>query len=140
MPLGLECGGKITAVGAGVEEFRPGDRVMGFANFSFSKHLCVPVEGVFPIPDDLSFEEAATLPCAFVTAAYALHHLGRMQSGERVLIHSATGGVGLAALQLAKLAGAEVFATAGTEKNATCSTPWASSTSWTPLASFSPTR
>ena len=66
-----------------------------------------------PKPGGLTFEEAATLPIAFLTAYYALHHLGRIHSGERVLIQSAAGGVGLAALQIARDAGAEVFATAG---------------------------
>jgi NADPH:quinone reductase-like Zn-dependent oxidoreductase/acyl carrier protein len=65
-------------------------------------------------PDHLSCEEAATIPIAFLTAYYALHYLGRMQRGERVLIHGASGGVGLAAIQLAKRCGAEIFATGGT--------------------------
>jgi NADPH:quinone reductase-like Zn-dependent oxidoreductase/acyl carrier protein len=64
----------------------------------------------------LTFEEAATLPVAFLTAHYALNQLGRLARGERVLIHAATGGVGLAAIQLARAAGAEIFATAGTEE------------------------
>ncbi len=65
-------------------------------------------------PPQLSFEEAATLPIAFLTASYALDHLAHLSAGERVLIHSATGGVGLAAVQLARRVGAEIFATAGT--------------------------
>src|SRR5690606_35736024 len=64
-------------------------------------------------PAQISFEQAATIPITFLTAAYALETLGHMQSGERVLIHAGAGGVGLAAIQLAKLAGAEIFATAG---------------------------
>jgi NADPH:quinone reductase-like Zn-dependent oxidoreductase/thioesterase domain-containing protein/acyl carrier protein len=70
-------------------------------------------------PSSLTFEEAATIPVAFMTAWYALHHLGRIQRGEKILIHSATGGVGLAAIQVARLAGAEIFATAGNEEKRT---------------------
>ena len=61
-------------------------------------------------------EEAATVPMTFITAQYALHHLGHMRSGDRVLIHAGAGGVGMAAIQLAQQAGAEIFATAGSEE------------------------
>jgi acyl transferase domain-containing protein/NADPH:quinone reductase-like Zn-dependent oxidoreductase/SAM-dependent methyltransferase/NADP-dependent 3-hydroxy acid dehydrogenase YdfG len=119
IPLGLESAGTISSVGPDVSGVSVGDRVVTFADFSFSSYVRAPAGAVYRIPPDLTFEEAATLPVAFVTAAYALHHLGRVQPGERVLIHSATGGVGMAALQLARAAGAEVFATAGTpEKRA----------------------
>jgi len=114
VPLGIECSGRISAVGQDVDRFRVGDEVVGIAPFSLAVYVIVPVVYVAPKPDRLSFEEAATVPIAFLTAHYALNHLGRLAAGERVLIHSATGGVGLAAVQLARRVGAEVFATAGT--------------------------
>jgi amino acid adenylation domain-containing protein/non-ribosomal peptide synthase protein (TIGR01720 family) len=114
VPLGLECSGRIAAVGAGVEDFKVGDEVVAVAQFSFSAFLTMPAQVVARKPRHLSFEEAATIPIAFLTAEYALNYLGRMEKGDRVLIHSATGGVGLAAIQLAWKAGAEIFATAGT--------------------------
>lgn len=115
-PLGIEGAGVVTAVGEGVTDFAIGDAVMGMAHGSLGSHTTVHASLITGIPANLSFAEAATIPCAFMTASYALNRLGRMQAGERVLIHSATGGVGLAAVQLAKAAGAEIFATAGTEE------------------------
>jgi NADPH:quinone reductase-like Zn-dependent oxidoreductase/aryl carrier-like protein len=112
--LGAECSGRVTAVGLGVDSLRVGDEVLAVAGFAFGSHVITKAELVARKPDRLSFEEAATLPIAFLTAAYALEHLGRIAPGERVLIHSATGGVGLAAIQIARRAGAEIFATAGT--------------------------
>src|SRR5207247_7948498 len=70
-------------------------------------------EIVAPKPAHLTWEEATTIPIAFMTSWYGLHHLAQLAPGERVLIHAATGGVGLAALQIARQAGAEIFATAG---------------------------
>jgi acyl transferase domain-containing protein/NADPH:quinone reductase-like Zn-dependent oxidoreductase/SAM-dependent methyltransferase/acyl carrier protein len=113
VPLGIECGGTISAVGAGVDRWRVGDRVIAVAPFSFASHVIIDHRLVAPLPAHLNFEEGATIPIAFLTAYHALHYLGRMTQGERVLIHSATGGVGLAAVQLAQVAGAEVLATAG---------------------------
>lgn len=114
VPLGIECSGKVVAVGAGVEEFQVNDEVVAIAPFTFSAFLTLPALLVARKPAHLTFEEAATLPIAFLTADYALNHMGRLEEGERVLIHSATGGVGLAAIQVARKAGAEIFATAGT--------------------------
>jgi NADPH:quinone reductase-like Zn-dependent oxidoreductase/acyl carrier protein len=94
----------------------PGDEVLAAAPFSFGSFVTTTAELVVPKPEGVSLEEAATVPIAFLTAHYALNHLGRLSEGERVLIHSATGGVGLAAIQLARRAGAEIFATAGTEE------------------------
>ncbi|MBN1814014.1 MAG: SDR family NAD(P)-dependent oxidoreductase [Anaerolineae bacterium] len=114
IPLGVECAGKIVALGDGVDEWQVGDEVVAIAPFSFGRFAktlaCLSV----PKPPHLSFEEAATIPIAFLTAYYALYHLGRLAKGERVLIHSAAGGVGLAAVQVARWIGAEVLATAGT--------------------------
>jgi thioester reductase-like protein len=114
VPLGAECSGRISAVGAGVEGLKVGDAVVAIAPFAFSSHVHTAALFTAPLPPHLTFEEGATLPIAFLTAVYALEHLGRMAEGEKVLVHSATGGVGLAALQLARRGGAEVFATAGT--------------------------
>ena len=111
--LGDECAGVVTAVGRGVAHLKTGDEVIAIARGSFRSHLTTEATRVLHKPGRLYFDEAATLPVAFLTACYALHHLGRMRRGERVLIQAATGGVGLAAIQVAQLAGAEIFATAG---------------------------
>ncbi len=111
--LGDECAGRIAAVGPGVDHWCEGDRVLAFAAGSFSSHVTIPAVQAVPLPARWGFEEAATIPVAFLTAWYALRHLGRLRPGERVLIQAATGGVGLAAVQVAQLAGAEIFATAG---------------------------
>ena len=118
-PLGDECSGVVRAVGPGVEELLPGDEVMGFVPAAFGSFVTAPADLFVKRPERLSREEAAATPIAFLTAEYALAHLGRLQAGERVLIHAAAGGVGLAAVQLAQRAGGEVFATAGSpEKRA----------------------
>ncbi len=113
--LGLECAGIVTAIGAGVENIAPGDRVMAFAPASLASSAVTVAHAVLPIPDGIGFAAAATMPVAFLTAAYALGHLARIEPGERVLIHGAAGGVGLAALQYARHRGAVVFATAGSD-------------------------
>jgi acyl transferase domain-containing protein/NADPH:quinone reductase-like Zn-dependent oxidoreductase/aryl carrier-like protein len=112
--LGAECSGRIAAVGEGVDGFRVGDEVLAVAGFAVGSHAIARAELVAHKPDRLSFEQAATIPIAFLTAAYALDDLGRLRAGDSVLIHSASGGVGLAAIQLARRIGAEVLATAGT--------------------------
>jgi thioester reductase-like protein len=110
--LGAECAGVIRAVGPGVGEFRKGDEVVALARAAFSRFVTT-AGSVVNKPKHLSFEQAASLPVVFLTAHYALNHLAQMRAGERVLIHAASGGVGLAAVQLAQRAGAEIFATAG---------------------------
>lgn len=118
-PLGLECAGRIVAVGEGVERYRAGDAVIAAAHHCLSRYVIADARCVGPMPDRLSFEQSATLLVAFSTAHYALNHLARLKAGERVLIHAATGAVGQAAIQLARMAGAEIFATAGSpEKRA----------------------
>ena len=112
--LGLEFGAVVEAVGEQVEEFRPGDRVMGMGKRCLQRFMTVEPAALTLIPDDLTLEQAATIPSAFATAHYALNHVGRMRKGDKVFIHVATGGVGTAAVQLAQAAGAEIFATAGT--------------------------
>ncbi|MFJ3583321.1 SDR family NAD(P)-dependent oxidoreductase [Streptomyces sp. NPDC090127] len=112
--------GVVTAVGEGVQDVRPGDRVAamfvdGTRSAVMSSFATVRADCLLPVPDRMSTRDAAALPCAYITAWYALRHLARLRAGEKVLIHSASGGTGLAALNLARACGAEVWATAGSE-------------------------
>ncbi|HKD36372.1 MAG TPA: SDR family NAD(P)-dependent oxidoreductase, partial [Pirellulales bacterium] len=111
--LGMEFAGEVIEVGDGVDRFRSGDAVFGFGRDAFSSHLVAPAFGLFKKPTSMSFEEAATLPVAAMTVYYSLHHLARLQKGERILVQGAAGGVGLAAIQYAQSVGAEIFASAG---------------------------
>jgi len=115
LALGAECAGEVTRVGAAVEGLSPGDPVVAVAEGSLGSFVTAPAALVARKPDALSFAQAATLPIVFMTAHYALDRLAELEAGERVLIHAASGGVGLAALQIARQRGAEVFATAGSE-------------------------
>jgi acyl transferase domain-containing protein/NADPH:quinone reductase-like Zn-dependent oxidoreductase/acyl carrier protein len=112
--LGMECAGVVEEAGPGVA-LRPGQAVFGFAPAALATHALTRAEAVVPLPPGLAPEAAATIPVAFLTAAYALETLARIRPGERVLIHGGAGGVGLAALQVARAAGARVAATAGSE-------------------------
>ena len=114
--LGDECAGRVVAVGEGVTHLRAGDGVIVISPGCFSKFVTVPVAYVVRKPEHLSFEEAATIPVTFLTAHYALNHLAGIRRGERVLIHAAAGGVGIAALQIARRVGAEIYATAGNDE------------------------
>lgn len=114
-PLGGECAGRVSAVGPDVTHLRVGDAVLGVAGGSFASHVIARAAFVQPRPAGLSAEEGASFPIAFVTAEFCLGHLAGMKAGDRVLIHAAAGGVGMAAVRLAQRAGAEVFATAGSE-------------------------
>ncbi len=115
--LGLECSGIVTAVGEGVTDFQVGDEVAALSGGGcFGSHTMAPAFATALKPRQISFEDAATIPVTFLTAWYMLHSAGRLQKGERILIHAASGGVGMAAVQIAQLAGAEVFATAGTDE------------------------
>ncbi len=113
--LGNECAGEVVAVGAQVRHVRVGDPVMGIAYGTFSRYVTAPAALAVRIPASLSYEEAATIPVTFLTALYGLQHLAGLKAGDRVLIHAAAGGVGMAAVQLALRAGAEVFGTAGSD-------------------------
>ncbi len=115
VPLGNECAGVVTAVGGAVKGIAAGDVVMGVAIGSLASHVLVDARLMVRKPATMSVVDAAAAPIAFLTADYALHRLGAMRAGDSVLIHSATGGVGLAALEVARAAGATVFATAGSE-------------------------
>ncbi len=111
--FGLECAGKIVRLGDGVAGFEIGDEVIAFGSNCFSRYITSSTSLLVPKPKSLSLEAAATIPVAFMTAYYGLIELARLRAGERVLIHAATGGVGMAAVQVAKWVGAEIFATAG---------------------------
>jgi phthiocerol/phenolphthiocerol synthesis type-I polyketide synthase C len=110
--LGMECAGRVLGIDPS-GRFLPGQKVAAFAPNAFATHVTVPVHAVLPLPDELSMIEGAALPVVFLTADYALNELARLSPGETVLIHGGAGGVGLAAIQIARKAGARVFATAG---------------------------
>ncbi|MFT4626804.1 MAG: acyl transferase domain-containing protein/NADPH:quinone reductase-like Zn-dependent oxidoreductase [Myxococcota bacterium] len=112
--LGAECVGRVVAVGADVD-LSVGDRVLAFGAGALATHVVVPAAGAArtTLPDAI----AATTPVAWLTAWVALHHVARLQPGERVLIHSAAGGVGLAATRVAHSLGAEVWGTAHPRKH-----------------------
>ncbi|XXT21827.1 type I polyketide synthase [Sorangium sp. So ce429] len=114
IPLGGECAGRISALGEGVQGLSLGQQVVAFTGSSLATHTLAPAHFVVPMPASLRPEQVS--PAVFMTAWYGLYDLGRLRQGERVLIHSAAGGVGLAAIQLAQRVGAEVFATAGTDE------------------------
>jgi NADPH:quinone reductase-like Zn-dependent oxidoreductase/thioesterase domain-containing protein len=114
--LGLECAGTVAKVGARVAGFEAGDAVVAVGAGCLASSVTLPSGSVARRPAHLSPAQAVTLPVAFITASYALEELARLRSGDRILIHAATGGVGMAALQLARRTGAEIFATAGSEE------------------------
>ncbi len=114
--IGMELSGHVVAVGEGVSDLAVGDAVMAIASDAFSTHAVVSRAGVARLPSGLDPVAAASVPVAFLTAYYAMVELGRMQAGETILIHGAAGGVGLAAIQIAKLKGAKIIATAGTQE------------------------
>lgn len=116
VPLGIEASGVVTAVGEGVEHLAVGDPAIGVLPYAFASHATTAAYAVVPKPAGISHEEGTTIPIVFLTAHYALERLAQLQPGERVLIHAAAGGVGLAALQIAQHVGAEVFATAGSDE------------------------
>ncbi len=113
--LGHECAGEVVAVGAAVTEFAVGDAVIAFAPGSLATHVIADALLVAHKPAALSFEQAATIAGGFLTAHHSLHTLAKIGAGDSVLVHAATGGVGLAAVQIAQRAGATVFATAGSD-------------------------
>lgn len=114
--LGLECAGVVRAIGQGVSHVALGDRVMALAPAAFSRFVTVNAGFVIRAFEELSTAESAAFPIAFLTAYHAFGELAGLRAGERVLIHAAAGGVGMAAVQVAKWMGAEVFATASPSK------------------------
>ncbi len=114
--LGLEFSGLVLATGRDTSGFSPGDRVVGFGSSCFANRVVTKWTALSHIPRDLSFEAAATIPSTFFTVYYSLLHLAQLEPGETVLIHGAAGGVGIAAIQIAKWRGATIHATAGSDE------------------------
>lgn len=112
--LGLECSGVVDGLGPGVTKLKHGDRVMALLpGGGYAEHVVIHEDMAIPIPGGMSFEEAAAIPEAFLTAQEGLFGLGGLEPGQTVLVHAAAGGVGSAGVQLARLAGGRVIATAG---------------------------
>ena len=114
--LGLEFAGEVVRVGREVSAFVPGDAVVGFGPASFSDRLIADTQALATIPAGIGYAAAATIPTTFFTVYYALKHLARLVPGERLLIHGAAGGVGLAAIQIGRWLGAEIHATVGSDE------------------------
>jgi NADPH:quinone reductase-like Zn-dependent oxidoreductase len=108
--LGSDVSGRVEAVGGNVQQFRPGDEVFGFSNGAFAEYVCSRESAVALKPANISFEEAAAVPVAAITALQGLRDAGGLQPGQKILIQGASGGVGTFAVQLAKSLGAEVTA------------------------------
>ena len=114
---GLEVSGEIEKVDADVKDFREGQRVLALTRSGgYAERICVPASQVVPIPPGMGFELGATFPVNYLTAYHMLFTMGNIRAGERVLIHAAAGGVGLAAVELSKIVGAEMFGTASAGK------------------------
>jgi NADPH:quinone reductase-like Zn-dependent oxidoreductase len=117
--VGYEVGGTILELGDGVQDLTQGQRVLAGTKFGgYASQVVVPAGDIVPLPDELSFEQGAAIPVNYATAWAGLIGYGNLQPGERVLIHSAGGGVGIAATQIAKHYGAEVYGTASPGKHA----------------------
>jgi len=112
--FGDDFSGVVERAGRNVDQLRVGDRVVGLAPYCFRAYVTVDRRMVFQQPKRMSFDEAATLPTAFLTADYAINRLARLRPEEKILIHAGTGAVGQAAIQIAQHLGLEIFATAGT--------------------------
>jgi NADPH:quinone reductase len=116
---GADVCGEVESCGAGVTHVGKGDRVFGRAlTGGYAEKTCLAAGETIPLPANLSFEEGAAIPIPFYTAYYALHHKAALKSGETVLVSAGGGGVGVAAIQLAKLAGARVLTTVGSPEKA----------------------
>ncbi|MGB7624672.1 MAG: medium chain dehydrogenase/reductase family protein [Terriglobia bacterium] len=114
---GYEVSGTIDRLGSGVKGRQIGDRVIAMTEYGgYTESVCVAADRVVSMPATMSFEQGAALPVNYLTAYHMLYFLGHVRKGERVLIHQAAGGVGLAALELCKVAGAETFGTASASK------------------------
>lgn len=108
----------VTRLGSSVASFKLGDRVFGIIPGNMGNYIRSPAALVSKIPDGLSTDGAASMPVVHLTSIYALKHLAGLSKGESVLIQSATGGLGMAAIQIAQSLGAEIFATVGTDEKA----------------------
>jgi NADPH:quinone reductase-like Zn-dependent oxidoreductase len=116
--IGYEVAGDVESVGDGVDGVKPGDRVIAGTRFGGQAELAVTDAGnVFPLPDGWSYEKGAAVPVVYVTAYAGLIRYGNVLAGERVLVHAAAGGVGIAATQIGKHLGAELHGTASASKH-----------------------
>ena len=117
--VGYEIAGEVESLGDGVDSFKVGDRVLGGCRFGgYAELVVAEPDNLLPLPDDWSFEEGAAVPVNYATAYAGIVRFGALASGERVLVHSAAGGVGIAATHIAKLAGAgEIYGTASGSKH-----------------------
>ena len=116
--IGYEVAGTILELGEGVQGLTHGQRVLAGTKFGgYASQVVVPAGDIVPLPDELTFEQGAAIPVNYTTAWAGLIGYGNLQAGERVLIHSAGGGVGVAATQIAKRVGAEVYGTASPGKH-----------------------
>ena len=116
---GTDVCGEVEALGSGVTGVTPGDRVFGRSlGAGYAEKTCLLAREAIPLPNGLSFEEGAAIPIPFYTAYYALHHKAGLKAGETVLVTAGGGGVGVAAIQLAKVAGARVLTTVGSDDKA----------------------
>ena len=116
--VGYEVAGEVESVGEGTDSYSVGDRVLAGTRFGgYAELVSVPADQVLPLPDALGFEQGAAFPVNYATAYAALVIMGGLKSGERLLIHAAAGGVGIAATQVAKGIGAEIFGTASASKH-----------------------
>ncbi len=140
IPFGAECAGTISAVGPDVADLKVGDEVIAVASGSFAAYVTADSRAVVRKPSGIGWAEAATIPITFLTAHYGLHRLAGLAKGERVLIHAAAGGVGLAAVQSRKKTERKFSPPLARPKSATTSNRWACSTSWIRARSLLPTR
>jgi len=106
--VGVDMAGEVVAVGSSVTQFKPGDQVFGTVNGAFAEYALTTEGRIAPKPANLTFEQAAAVPVAALTALQGLRDKGRIQPGQKVLINGASGGVGTFAVQIAKSLGAEV--------------------------------
>ena len=113
--LGVDLAGRVEAVGSGVTQFRIGDAVFGTGEGTFAEYACAREDALALKPDTVTFEQAATLPVAALTALQSLRDRGQIQTGQKVLIQGASGGVGTFAVQIAKFFGTEVTAVCSTK-------------------------
>lgn len=119
MVMGYEVAGTVERVGVGVTGLVPGTRVLALTKFKGqASHVVTQAQQVFPLPERMSFDEGAALPVNYLTAFHMLHYVGNLRPGERLLVHMAAGGVGLATLQLARrIEGVTIFGTASASKH-----------------------
>jgi NADPH:quinone reductase-like Zn-dependent oxidoreductase len=118
--VGYEVSGIVDQVGANVQGLKDGDRILALTRFGgYADTVAIPADQVFAMPATMSFEEAAAIPVNYLTAILMLRNFGNVREGDKVLVHAAAGGVGMAAIQLCRIAGAEVIGTASAPKHAT---------------------